>query len=273
MLFLNIHHYLLRFYHFSVCALGCKFGVKQQVEIGSLNCILMLVIHPWSSLLLNIDFHWLAFISHVTWMRPPLYPRHIINSEIVERNYFVFELLTKKRKNNRKLRKSDVVHFLSHHTHRFFLGQRCVKWSVKWVHLTSLQWIIHIILHWGSRASCLSSGNPSSSYTHLCSSHSNVRCTPEFICSISLREIIPRVSLKLLEATHRSCLISVWQIVSHHKLPKTDVKPVQTFFCSLFCPILQIIYSSRGCMSVMVIELNVLWLAFTWITSKTPLLK
>lgn len=42
-----------------------------------------------------------------------------------------------------------VVCFLSNHKHRFFLKRHCVKWSVKWVHLTSLQWIMHIILHKG----------------------------------------------------------------------------------------------------------------------------
>lgn len=44
---------------------------------------------------------------------------------------------------NRELQKSDAVHFLNHQ--RFLLGRYCVKWSVKWVHLTFLQWIMHII--------------------------------------------------------------------------------------------------------------------------------
>lgn len=67
---------------------------------------------------------------------------------------------------------SDVVHFLSHHTHGFLLRQRCVKWSVKWVHLPSRQRIIHFILHWGSRACCpLVWGIMSSAHIHLCSSH------------------------------------------------------------------------------------------------------
>lgn len=35
-----------------------------------------------------------------------------------------------------------LARFLSHRAHAAFLRQRCVKWSVKWVHLTSLQWII-----------------------------------------------------------------------------------------------------------------------------------
>lgn len=67
---------------------------------------------------------------------------------------------------------SDVVHFLSHPTHGFLRRQRCVKWSVKWVHLPSLQRIIHFILHWGWRACCtLVWGIMSSAHTHLCSSH------------------------------------------------------------------------------------------------------
>lgn len=44
---------------------------------------------------------------------------------------------------SRELQKSDAVHFLNHQ--RFLLGRYCMKWSVKWVHLTFLQWIMHII--------------------------------------------------------------------------------------------------------------------------------
>lgn len=169
----------------------------------------MLVIHPWGSLLLNIDPHWLVFITHVTWMRPLLQPWHIVNSEIVWRNYLAFKIINKEeKKNNRKLRKSDAVHFLSHHTHRFFLGQRCVKWSVKWVHLTSLQWIIHIILHGGSRASRLSSGNLSS--VQLCSSHSHVHWSScgQATCAMSTRCVWNNV--------FRSFSVFPWNYLEHH---------------------------------------------------------
>lgn len=145
----------------------------------------MLVRHPWSNLLLNIDFHWLVWISHITWRQPPIIPLTYHEFRNSVGKWIGFRIINKEEKQQKKERKhqkSDVVHFLSHHTHRFFLGQRCVKWSVKWVHLTSLQWIIRIILHWGSRASCLSPGNLSSTHTHLYSSHFVVHCVPEFVC-------------------------------------------------------------------------------------------
>lgn len=44
---------------------------------------------------------------------------------------------------NTELQKSNVEHFLNHQ--RFLLRRHCVKWSVKWVHLTFLHWIMRII--------------------------------------------------------------------------------------------------------------------------------
>lgn len=111
-----------------------------------------------------------------------------------------------------------------------FLGQRCVKWSVKWVHLTSLQWIRHIILHQGSRASCLPPANLSSSYIHLSSSPCCVAPMPPSIRSSEYAwssrqerddlQKFPSVFFNLLWAPGRACFISVWFIIDHQKVHK-----------------------------------------------------
>lgn len=91
---------------------------------------------PWSNFPPNIHSRWLVWITHIAWTWPLLYPQHIINIQngVKKKPRLDLELLAGEEKNNKD--------FLSHHAHRSFLRQRCVKWSVKWVHLTSLRWII-----------------------------------------------------------------------------------------------------------------------------------
>lgn len=124
---------------------------------------------PWSNFPPNIDSRWLVWITLIAWTWPLLYPRHIINFQNgAEKNPIGFGIISGRREEQQKRAPEEWRCTFPESSCTQILPKAVLcemECEMSAFNIPAVDYTVHIMLRRGSRASSLSPGSLSSTFT------------------------------------------------------------------------------------------------------------